>query len=239
MDTRTGATTVTDVKGTNASRGNAGTTSSPVATSTAFATIPEAHPWSSTDASLPTMISETRNYEKLQLSTIKELEHEETKIPDTPQEDMTTISLEGELFVTATAEKCGFTYNSKCFRAIVYKTWNVTFSDAQSLCGNNLANIYNAEHYRRMQDYLRSMIPDGLTFIAIYTGMTYKNEGQLLTTSGEGVDLSEELWHPAFPYPSASNLRVGIDVNRLRTNQGIINREPTYKLNGAICEFNL
>ncbi|XP_077973804.1 uncharacterized protein LOC144411686 [Styela clava] len=118
--------------------------------------------------------------------------------------------------------------------------WDVTSSDAESLCGNRLANIYNVTHYNLLRDYLRPMIPDGHTYTWVHTGMTYEN-GQLYSTTGQTISLPTEVWFPDTPHFDASLTTVVVRVSRYPQDsyQGIYNEKSSTKFNGAICENEL
>nr|XP_039269120.1 uncharacterized protein LOC120344096 isoform X1 [Styela clava] len=135
--------------------------------------------------------------------------------------------------------ECGVVYNSSCIRAIVYDVKNVTFSVAESICENKLANIYDVTHYNLVRDYLRSMIPDGLSGFHIHTGMTYNHSnGQLYSTTGQVMSLPTEFWSPDTPYSYAPYTGVGIVVNRnpKDESQGIFNYPSWGLYHGVICE---
>nr|XP_039274080.1 uncharacterized protein LOC120348037 [Styela clava] len=136
--------------------------------------------------------------------------------------------------------KCGVVYNSSCFQAIVYDVKNVSSSDAESLCENKLANIYDVTHYNLLRDYLRSIIPDGLAGVFVRTGMTYKND-QLYSTMGQAMFLPTEVWYPDHPSSHATYTIVVVLVKRNQEDkyQGIFNNSPSQHYNGAICENEL
>ncbi|XP_077974906.1 uncharacterized protein LOC120330226 [Styela clava] len=139
--------------------------------------------------------------------------------------------------------ECGVVYDSKCFRAIVYRGDNVTLSVAESICENKLANIYDVTHYNLLQDYLRSMIPDSWSWIQIRTGMTYNihKNGQLYSKTGQAMSLPTAVWYPIDPHSDASSTTVVVLVLRNQTDkyQGIYNMPPSAEYNGAICENEL
>ncbi|XP_077972259.1 uncharacterized protein LOC120340095 [Styela clava] len=150
---------------------------------------------------------------------------------------ITSIASTRSFQESTTTTDCGVVYNSKCFRAIVYNTKNVTFSVAKSLCENKLANIYDITHYNLLRDYLRSMIPDEWSWIWVRTGMTYKN-GQLYSTTGQAISLPTEVWFPDYPNPYSllTTVVVGVDRDPENKRQGIFNYLPSWGYNGAICE---
>ncbi|XP_077972448.1 uncharacterized protein LOC144427313 isoform X4 [Styela clava] len=139
--------------------------------------------------------------------------------------------------VEQSTENCGFTYKTKCFRAIVYDTRNVTLSAAESLCGNKLANIYDVTHLNLLKDYLRPMIPDWLSSIGVHTGMSYKNR-TLYSVNGQVMTLSNETWEAGLPLPPYE-LKTAVAV-RVFQNQsyhgGIRNGYTNWLRYGAICE---
>ncbi|XP_077972456.1 uncharacterized protein LOC120340076 [Styela clava] len=141
--------------------------------------------------------------------------------------------------LTVNTEKCGFAYNSKCFRPIVYDKKNVTLSVAEALCKNKLANIYNVTHLNLLKDYLRTMIPDGQKWIGVRTGMTYE-DGQLYSTTGQIKSFSTKSWL-LLPLPSdASKTSVVVIVRRSAGNEeGIYCFYPYWEYHGAICENEL
>nr|XP_039252426.1 sushi, von Willebrand factor type A, EGF and pentraxin domain-containing protein 1-like [Styela clava] len=149
-----------------------------------------------------------------------------------------TCKADGSWSTTPVCTKCGVVYNSRCFRAIVYDTWNVSLSVAESICEKKLANIYDVTHYNRVVDYLRPMIPDGWDYINVRTGMTYKG-GQLYSTTGQAMSLPTEVWHNGRPYSDASYTTVVVDVNRNPDDRGIFNVPPSSIYHGAICEIEL
>ncbi|XP_039250878.2 uncharacterized protein LOC120328452 [Styela clava] len=136
--------------------------------------------------------------------------------------------------------ECGVVFNSKCFQAIVYDATNVSLSVAESLCKNKLANIYNVTHYNLLRDYLRSMIPDGLSLIDVRSGMTYKN-GQLYSTTGQAMSLPNEVWLPNYPFSDQlyTTIVVRVNQNPDSEDQRIRNNHPFNLFHGAICENEL
>ncbi|XP_077974661.1 uncharacterized protein LOC120329604 [Styela clava] len=183
--------------------------------------VPATSPWSTKDAFLSIVRPQTTKGEQ---ST----ENEATT------EDMTSVIVATQGLST---EECGLFYNSKCFQAIVYKARNVSLSVAETLCGNKLANIYDVTHYNLVLDYLRSMIPDGRSWIWIRAGMTYKN-GQLYSTTGQAMSLSAQVWRENYPNSDASYTTVVVDVNQdsKDEDQGIYNTPTSNVYHGAICE---
>ncbi|XP_077970123.1 uncharacterized protein LOC144424572 [Styela clava] len=132
---------------------------------------------------------------------------------------------------------CGVIYNSKCFRAVMYKTQNITFNDARSICksmNNRIpANIHDFEHYQMLLTYLRSMIPAGRISIFIWTGMQYKNN-QLLG----GEALPNEVWIDSYPKSATSWTNVALSINKdENADQGIFNVPSHYLRFGVICEI--
>nr|XP_039263597.1 uncharacterized protein LOC120339518 [Styela clava] len=138
--------------------------------------------------------------------------------------------------LTANTGKCGFTYKSKCFRAIVYDEWKVTLDVAESICDHNLANIYDATYLNLLKDYLRTIIPDGWSAIAVRTGMTFKN-GNLYLTNDTEVSFPTEVWHP-FAYASYTNVVLEVERNT-ESKPVIYNVSPSHTYRGAICENEL
>nr|XP_039252247.1 uncharacterized protein LOC120329604 [Styela clava] len=183
--------------------------------------VPATSPWSTKEVFLSTVRPQTTKGEQ---ST----ENEATT------EDMTSVIVTTQGLST---EECGLFYNSKCFRAIVYKARNVSLSVAETLCGNKMANIYDVTHYNLVLDYLRSMIPDGRSWIWIRAGMTYKN-GQLYSTTGQAMSLSAQVWRENYPNSDASYTTVVVDVNQdsKDEDQGIYNTPTSNVYHGAICE---
>ncbi|XP_077973752.1 sushi, von Willebrand factor type A, EGF and pentraxin domain-containing protein 1-like isoform X2 [Styela clava] len=151
-----------------------------------------------------------------------------------------TCKADGSWSTTPVCTKCGVVYNSRCFRAIVYDARNVTLSVAEFICENKLANIYDVTHYNLLLDYLRSMIPDGKSWIFVRTGMTYKN-GQLYSTTGQAMSLPKEVWYLFYPLPDPSFTTVGVRVtlNPKDKSQGIFNALPSSAYYGVICENEL
>ncbi|XP_077967556.1 uncharacterized protein LOC144421897 isoform X2 [Styela clava] len=140
---------------------------------------------------------------------------------------------------SSTLRNCDVTYNAKCFRVFAYIIPNISFSNAEYLCNNKLANIYDAVHYYMLETYLRSIIPDVRSWYEVLTGMKYEND-QLLLTSGKTTSLLKELWWPGYPYSEsdASYTNVVLRAHKTRGfNQGIWNYPPSTLYNGAICEI--
>ncbi|XP_039254338.2 uncharacterized protein LOC120331329 [Styela clava] len=137
--------------------------------------------------------------------------------------------------------KCDATYNSKCFRTVVYATANVTFNNAEPICksiNGKLANIYDLAHLQLLFPHLRLLIPAGQEWIQIWTGMEFKNE-QLLLSNGEAITLTEA-WLPNFPkkYDSAASYtNVALYVYPGMDSEGIFNDPPTIPQYGVICEI--
>ncbi|XP_077974281.1 uncharacterized protein LOC120333154 [Styela clava] len=136
--------------------------------------------------------------------------------------------------------KCSVVYNSKCFRVIYYKADNVSLSVAESICKNNLANIYDVTHYNLTRDYLRSMIPHRWSWIIVRTGMTYKH-GQLYSTTDQAMSLPTGVWSPRYPVFNTFQTAVSVEINEnpKYKNQGIVNTTPSHSCQGAICENDL
>nr|XP_039252331.1 uncharacterized protein LOC120329670 isoform X2 [Styela clava]XP_039252332.1 uncharacterized protein LOC120329670 isoform X2 [Styela clava]XP_039252333.1 uncharacterized protein LOC120329670 isoform X2 [Styela clava]XP_039252334.1 uncharacterized protein LOC120329670 isoform X2 [Styela clava] len=135
---------------------------------------------------------------------------------------------------------CGFTYNSKCFQAIMQYAGNITFSDAEYICENKLANIYDVTQFNMMLSYMRTKTTDYWTALAVHTGMIYQG-GQLKLSTGESVSLPTNVWKPGFPNKIGSHTNVAIDVYRNpdSTNQGFLNHDSNVNYYGAICEYEL
>nr|XP_039272706.1 uncharacterized protein LOC120346973 [Styela clava] len=149
-----------------------------------------------------------------------------------------TCKSDGSWSTTPVCTKCGVVYDAKCFRAIFYKTRNVTSSVAETLCRNKLANIYDVTHYNMLRDYLRSLILDGKSWITVRTGMTYKN-GQLYTTTGQAMTLPTAVWSPDTTDSGVLHTTVVFEVDRNPKYQWIYNDSPSTKFHGAICENEL
>nr|XP_039264264.1 uncharacterized protein LOC120340077 [Styela clava] len=136
-----------------------------------------------------------------------------------------------ESTLTAKTGICNVTYNSKCFRVIIYGKTNVTLSVAKSFCENKLANIYDLTHLKKLKDYLYTIIPHGRSRIGVRTGMTYKN-GQLYSTKNQTASLTKYLR----TYSDESSTVV-VRVDRKSTyREGIITVPPFWQYYGAICE---
>ncbi|XP_077971957.1 uncharacterized protein LOC144427129 [Styela clava] len=137
--------------------------------------------------------------------------------------------------------ECGVIYKSKCFRAVVYNEWNVTFNVAESICksmnNGKPANIYDLAHYQKLLPYLRSLIPLG-GFINPWTGMEYK-DNQLFLSNGIPITIATEVWRPDYRISDASRTNVAVYVRRdLDDNdQGIFNYSPSTVFLGVICEI--
>nr|XP_039258175.1 uncharacterized protein LOC120334743 [Styela clava] len=137
--------------------------------------------------------------------------------------------------------KCDVTYKEKCFQAVVYDVWNITFNNAEPTCesmNGKPANIYDLKHYQLLLPYLRSLMPACRTYIYIWTGMEYKNN-QLLLSNGRPITIATEVWVPNYPVSEASWTNVGVRVNKDPgyAYQGMINDPPSYTNNGVICEI--
>ncbi|XP_077968739.1 uncharacterized protein LOC120344643 [Styela clava] len=138
--------------------------------------------------------------------------------------------------------KCDVTYKTKCFRIVVYGTHNVTFNDAEPICksmnNRKLANIYELAHYQSLLPYLRSLIPAGIEWIEIWTGMEYKNN-QLLLLSGEPITIATEVWYPSYPTSDESRTNVVVQIHKDQefVRQGMINAKPSWSKYGVICEI--
>ncbi|XP_077972741.1 uncharacterized protein LOC120340075 [Styela clava] len=142
-----------------------------------------------------------------------------------------------ESTLTANTEKCDVSYKSKCFRVIVNDKANVTLGVAKSLCKNKLANIYDVTHLNLLKDYLRPMIPDGLSWIVVRTGMSYKNR-TLYSVNDQIMSLYNEAWEASFPqhrYTSRTAVALRVFQNQ-SYNGGIRNTYPSWPHHGAICE---
>ncbi|XP_077968460.1 uncharacterized protein LOC144422668 [Styela clava] len=136
--------------------------------------------------------------------------------------------------------KCDFKYDSKCYKAFVYVTQNVTFNDAQSICksmnNGKPANIYDLAHYKWLLPHLRLLIP--AEWIAIWTGMEYKNN-QLLLSNGGPITIATEVWYPDYPISAVSrtNVPVLVDMDPEYASQGMVNYPPSSSFHGVICEI--
>ncbi|XP_077967555.1 uncharacterized protein LOC144421897 isoform X1 [Styela clava] len=177
------------------------------------------------------------SFEKInKSSTLSNESFNVTGKQNTTDDDMTTITSNKD---TTTKGNCDVTYNAKCFRVFAYIIPNISFSNAEYLCNNKLANIYDAVHYYMLETYLRSIIPDVRSWYEVLTGMKYEND-QLLLTSGKTTSLLKELWWPGYPYSEsdASYTNVVLRAHKTRGfNQGIWNYPPSTLYNGAICEI--
>nr|XP_039267667.1 uncharacterized protein LOC120342769 [Styela clava] len=138
--------------------------------------------------------------------------------------------------------KCDVTYNSKCFRAVMYGTSNVTFNDAQSICkstnNGKPANMYDPTNYQLLVSYLHTLLPAGWGFINIWTGMKYSHQSNLLSlSSGVSFPIEKEVW--IFGYPSSDALQTNIVVRVMNDlgNSGLLNGAPSWTIHGVICEI--
>nr|XP_039256452.1 uncharacterized protein LOC120333154 [Styela clava] len=222
--------------------------------------VPATTPWSTKEAFLSTVLPQTTKVEQSTVRTCPE-----PKAPDNGTVD-TATALEvnqtikyscnagyvlqgsnigkcgenGTWGEVPTCVECGFVYNLKCFRVVTYDAQNVTFSMAESLCKNKLANIYDVTHHNMVRDYLRSMITDGRAYIEIRTGMTYNHSnGQLYSATGQAMSLPSEVWYHNYPlsYSSHTSVVVRVDRDPEISYQAIIfNYPPSSKYDGAICE---
>ncbi|XP_077974393.1 uncharacterized protein LOC144430357 [Styela clava] len=139
-------------------------------------------------------------------------------------------------------DKCGFKYDSKCYRAVVYATYNVTLDVAEPTCKSmkigKPANIYDLAHYKLLIPYLRSLIPSGRTWSYIWTGMEYK-KNQLLQSNGVPITIASEVWQHGDPHTDASDIYVGVRVVKDPESkyQGMFNRTPDLRTHGVVCEI--
>ncbi|XP_077968224.1 uncharacterized protein LOC120326844 isoform X3 [Styela clava] len=117
--------------------------------------------------------------------------------------------------------KCDVTYNSRCYRVLLYDTKNVTFNDAESICkstnNGNPANIYDFDVYK----------------------LLFTHNNQLLLSSGGAVTLPTEVWYPHHPKNISSHTNVSVHVQKDpgAKNQGILNVAPTQEKRGVFCEI--
>ncbi|XP_077976258.1 uncharacterized protein LOC120341083 [Styela clava] len=132
---------------------------------------------------------------------------------------------------------CDVTYDSKCFNIFVFGKKNVSFKDAKHLCGNDkLANIYDLDHFNMILDFVRSKIPSGLTWVNVWTGLTYKNN-ILGSSSVEYKFPALGIGLPSFLSHDVSYTNVAFEVAKdPEDNQGIFNYPPSRSFHGAICE---
>nr|XP_039254846.1 uncharacterized protein LOC120331766 isoform X2 [Styela clava] len=136
---------------------------------------------------------------------------------------------------------CDVTYNSKCFRMLVYSVVNITFTDARSLCKNynygTVADIYDFSHYNMLLSRIRSMYSDDLP-VAVWTSVRYQ-DGQLVSTSGENIPIASDIWYPGYPYLDASRTNIAFLARENPNDEahGIYNVEPSMLYNGVICEI--
>ncbi|XP_077972446.1 uncharacterized protein LOC144427313 isoform X2 [Styela clava] len=205
-------------------------------------TVPATTPWSTREAFQSTVRPQTTKVE--QSTGFKDEKTSSARIftvpattPWSTKESFLSTFHPQTTKVEQSTENCGFTYKTKCFRAIVYDTRNVTLSAAESLCGNKLANIYDVTHLNLLKDYLRPMIPDWLSSIGVHTGMSYKNR-TLYSVNGQVMTLSNETWEAGLPLPPYE-LKTAVAV-RVFQNQsyhgGIRNGYTNWLRYGAICE---
>nr|XP_039272701.1 uncharacterized protein LOC120346968 [Styela clava] len=248
---------VVGVKETTTFQGYKDKTTSSARTST----VPATFPWSTKKAFLSTVLQQTTKVEQstdkktssariptvpatspwstkdeLFLSTVRPQTTEVEQITENEATTQDIISVNATTQGLST-EECGVIYDRKCFRTIVYGARKVTFSIAESLCKNKLANIYDVTHYNMVLNYLRSMMPDELSWMRIRTGMTYK-DGQLYSTTGQVVSLPTGVWYPNTPYSDASRTTVSVRINQKPENifQGMFNYPHSSAFTGAICE---
>ncbi|XP_077974543.1 uncharacterized protein LOC120330388 [Styela clava] len=187
-----------------------------VTTSTAIATISQTNLLSTTDLSLLTTIAET---------TIAE-----TAVAETTRSE--------KLELTTTQRICGVIYNSKCYKAIVQYAGNLAFSDAENMCNLRLANIYDVTQFDMLLQYMRTLITNDSTALAVHTGMYYKR-GEFELSNGEPVTLPSSVWQDGYPNSAGSytNIAINVDRNPNSKHQGIQNHSPNGKQYGAICEY--
>ncbi|XP_039269602.2 uncharacterized protein LOC120344440 [Styela clava] len=139
-------------------------------------------------------------------------------------------------------DKCNITYNSKCYRVVVYDTLNVTFTHAESICksmnNGEPSNIYDFQHFNVSLSYLSSLVTARRKFVSIWTGMEYKNN-QLLLSDGKSHSLPAEVWsYPTNPSPDVSltNVVVAAREGSGRLYQGMSNNKPSATTYGVMCE---
>nr|XP_039259950.1 uncharacterized protein LOC120336348 [Styela clava] len=138
--------------------------------------------------------------------------------------------------------KCGVTYNSKYFRAVVYRENNVTFNAAESICksmnNGKPANIYDLAHLQFLFKYLRLLIPADQDRMQAWTGMEYENN-QLFLSTGEEITIATEGWFPGFPQKSESYKNVAVELYKdpEYSSQGLFNYPPSFHSNAVICEI--
>ncbi|XP_077975193.1 uncharacterized protein LOC144431229 [Styela clava] len=138
-------------------------------------------------------------------------------------------------------KKCDVTYDSKCYRVVVYNMKNVTFNDAKSICkpinNGEPANIYDSSHFQLMHAFQRTQIIPPRTRMSVWTGMKYSN-GKIRLSSGKISSLPFKLWYPGNPSSKRSFTNIGVNVNEdPYFNQGMFNNPPFYKLHGVMCEM--
>ncbi|XP_077974021.1 uncharacterized protein LOC120346968 isoform X2 [Styela clava] len=209
-------------------------------------TVPATFPWSTKETFLSTVrpqttkVEQSTGYEDKKTSSARTSTVPASSPWSTDEAFLSTVRPQTTEVEQSTV--CGFVYNSKCFRAIVYLDNNVTLGVAESLCKNKLANIYDITHYNLLRDYLRPMIPERLPWISVRTGMTYNHKnGQLYSTTGQATYLPNKVWFPNFPSLDASETRIvfAVNVNPEFKYQGICTATPFTLYHGAICENEL
>ncbi|XP_077971507.1 uncharacterized protein LOC144425759 [Styela clava] len=134
--------------------------------------------------------------------------------------------------------KCGVTYNSKCYIAVVYDERNVTIKDAEAICTSmNIgkpANIYSLTHQKLLLSYIQPMMSKN-EYRKVWTGMEFKNS-LILLSSGETSTLPPKAWFPG--HPSRQSEYVGVHVqNPDAIHQGLIDETLEDVLHGVICEI--
>ncbi|XP_077971693.1 uncharacterized protein LOC144425838 [Styela clava] len=101
-----------------------------------------------------------------------------------------------------------------------------------------MANIYSADHYDMIVNYIRQTILPfwNMEYIYLWTGMEYKNN-QVYLDSGETISLPAEIWYPSFPQDTALSshivIRIVSDSDSIR--QGLMNYEASQPWYGALC----
>ncbi|XP_077971791.1 uncharacterized protein LOC120345574 [Styela clava] len=137
-------------------------------------------------------------------------------------------------------ENCKLKDGNICYFAVIPVEEIVNYEEAFDICKKQKADvglIRDEEIYIAIVNYLRKNIPNGQTYITIWTGIHFDPMTRDVTPANSFTE-----WHPDFPpsgikYTDRTNVYVYVNSKPSYYYQGMINAPPTWKRNGVICEI--
>lgn len=146
--------------------------------------------------------------------------------------------------VNAVSHKhCQIFHRERCFTFVKMDQGAIGFKDGQKKCRNlkgELANIYDEEHFAKIEGYLQQHANDNDRQEYFIVGMTYNVKKNTVYLRG-GVKASFVKWY-SDDYPnrrSRTNTKIHVQFNHqsVAGGNGMYNVSPNSRARSALCEI--